>query len=189
MLKYNYNKMVSEGFMNINWDAVGAVAQIVGSFVTFGVGILALMPYMKKCHFYFSFMQNVERKPTFVITNNSLKGQFLNRIILYSGRFTERPFCILEMLDVKDDMLVDKPDFFVEPNSYKKIYVDPTRIMHYITHCNVVLKKNKTVYFQLDFGEKLSHKKNSKIKTDVFISTVLQETKVYETFDVNKLFD
>ena len=96
-------------------------------------------------------MYNVDKKPTFVVTNNSQKGQFINRIILYSGKWSRKSFCVIEMLDIQDDLLADNIEFFVAPNSYCKISANATRMVKYITHCDVYFSKRKKVYITLDF--------------------------------------
>ena len=77
----------------MNWEAISAIGQILGILITFMVGCIAMLPYMRKFNIYFSFMYNVDKKPTFVVTNNSQKGQFINRIILYSGKWSRKSFC------------------------------------------------------------------------------------------------
>lgn len=104
----------------MNWEAISAIGQILGILITFMVGCIAMLPYIRKCNIYFSFMYNVDKKPTFVVTNNSQKGQFINRIILYSGKWSRKSFCVIEMLDIQDDLLADNIEFFVAPNSYCK---------------------------------------------------------------------
>lgn len=88
----------------MNWEAISAIGQILGILITFMVGCIAMLPYMRKFNIYFSFMYNVDKKPTFVVTNNSQKGQFINRIILYSGKWSRKSFCVIEMLDIQDDL-------------------------------------------------------------------------------------
>ena len=132
----------------MNWEAIGAIGQVLGALITFIVGCIAMFPYMKKCKVYFSFMYNVDKKPTFVITNNSQKGQFLNRIIIYSGKWSKKSFCVIEMLDIQDDLLIDNTEFFIAPNSHCKISANATRMVKYITHCEVYLAKYKNVYIQ-----------------------------------------
>lgn len=61
----------------MNWEAISAIGQILGILITFMVGCIAMLPYMRKFNIYFSFMYNVDKKPTFVVTNNSQKGQFI----------------------------------------------------------------------------------------------------------------
>lgn len=53
----------------MNWEAISAIGQILGILITFMVGCIAMLPYMRKFNIYFSFMYNVDKKPTFVVTN------------------------------------------------------------------------------------------------------------------------
>lgn len=173
----------------MNWTAVGAIGQILGVLITFVVGCIALLPYMRKCDIYFSFMYNVDKKPTFIVTNNSQKGQFINRIVMYSGKWSRKSFCVIEMLDIQDDLLADNIEFFVAPNSYCKISADATRMVKYITHCDVYLSKHKKVYIKLDFGDKLSKRYCTQIRTYEFLQMLISETEAYQDFNVDILFN
>lgn len=172
----------------IDWNAVGAIGQILGAIITFIVGCIALRPYMKKCDVFFSFMNNTKNKPTFVVTNYSQKGQFINRIIMYSGRWKKKTFCELEMFDIKDDLLLDNTEFFIKPNSYFKISASANRMMEYITHCDVYLSKRKKVYIQLDFGNKLSKRFCTKIRTYDFLVMLTSQADSFKEYNVNTLF-
>ena len=57
----------------MNWEAISAIGQILGILITFMVGCIAMLPYMRKFNIYFSFMYNVDKKTTFVVKNNSQK--------------------------------------------------------------------------------------------------------------------
>ena len=172
----------------MNWEAIGAIGQVLGALITFIVGCIAMFLYMKKCKVYFSFMYNVDKKPTFVITNNSQKGQFLNRIIIYSGKWSKKSFCVIEMLDIQDDLLIDNTEFFIAPNSHCKISANATRMVKYITHCEVYLAKYKNVYIQLDFGDKMSKRFCTKIKTYQFLQTLIDETEEFKELKVDGFF-
>ena len=173
----------------MDWTAVGAIGQILGVLITFVVGCIALLPYMRKCDIYFSFMYNVDKKPTYIVTNNSQKGQFINRIVMYSGKWSRKSFCVIEMLDIQDDLLADNIEFFVAPNSYCKISADATRMVKYITHCDVYLSKHKKVYIKLDFGDKLSKRYCTQIRTYEFLQMLISETEAYQDFNVDILFN
>lgn len=45
----------------MNWEAVSAIGQILGVLMTLIVGCIALLPYMRICKVYFSFMSNTEK--------------------------------------------------------------------------------------------------------------------------------
>lgn len=173
----------------MNWEAIGAIGQVLGAVITFIVGCIAMFPYMKKCKVYFSFMYNVDKKTTFVITNNSQKGQFLNRIIIYSGKWSRKSFCVIDMLDVQDDLLIDNTEFFIAPNSYCKISANATRMVKYITHCKVYLVRDKNVYIQLDFGDKKSKRYCTHIKTRRFLQELIDEAEAYKGLNIDGLFD
>lgn len=173
----------------IDWTAVGAIGQILGVIITFIVGCIALRPYMKKCDVYFSFMQNTKRRPTFVVTNYSQKGQFINRIIMYSGRWKRKTLCELDMFEIKDDLLLENADFFIEPNSYIKISANADRIMEYVTQQDVCLSKHKKVYIQLDFGDKLSKRFCTKIRTYDFLVMLTSHADSFKEYNVNTLFN
>ena len=142
----------------------------------------------EKFNIYFSFMYNVDKKPTFVVTNNSQKGQFINRIILYSGKWSRKSFCVIEMLDIQDDLLADNIEFFVAPNSYCKISANATRMVKYITHCDVYFSKRKKVYITLDFGDKLSKRYCTQIRTYEFLQMLISETEAYQDLNIDTLF-
>lgn len=172
----------------MNWEAVSAIGQICGVLMTLIVGCIALLPYMRKCKVYFSFMYNTKKKPTFVAVNNSQKGLFINRILLYSGKWDSKPFCTIEMFDIEDDLLSEDVDFFVPPNDYIKFGVNADRVMHYFNHDDMTLFKRKNVYIALDFGGKLSKKYNTKIMTYEFVNTLKNESNSYTHLDIDKLF-
>lgn len=172
----------------MNWEAISAIGQILGILITFMVGCIAMLPYMRKFNIYFSFMYNVDKKPTFVVTNNSQKGQFINRIILYSGKWSRKSFCVIEMLDIQDDLLADNIEFFVAPNSYCKISANATRMVKYITHCDVYFSKRKKVYITLDFGDKLSKRYCTQIRTYEFLQMIISETEAYQDLNIDTLF-
>ena len=154
----------------MNWEAISAIGQILGILITFMVGCIAMLPYMRKFNIYFSFMYNVDKKPTFVVTNNSQKGQFI------------------EMLDIQDDLLADNIEFFVAPNSYCKISANATRMVKYITHCDVYFSKRKKVYITLDFGDKLSKRYCTQIRTYEFLQMLISETEAYQDLNIDTLF-
>ena len=124
----------------------------------------------------------------FVVTNNSQKGQFINRIILYSGKWSRKSFCVIEMLDIQDDLLADNIEFFVAPNSYCKISANATRMVKYITHCDVYFSKRKKVYITLDFGDKLSKRYCTQIRTYEFLQMLISETEAYQDLNIDTLF-
>lgn len=102
----------------MNWEAINAGIQICGVLMTLIAGCIA---YMRKCKVHFSFMYNTEKKPTFVVVNNSQKGLFINRILLYSGKWNSKPFCTIEMFDIEDDLLSEDVDFFCRSKFLCKI--------------------------------------------------------------------
>lgn len=166
------------------WQMISAIGQILGVFLTLVVGCIALIPYMRKCRVYFCLMRNMDKKPTFVIVNTSQKGQFLNKIVLYSGRFAKKPMCDIDMLDIQDDLLVEKRDFFIPPNSYIKIPVNATRIIHALTHGDVAIQKDKNVFIKLDFGNTYSRKYNTRIITCDFIRNMLSVSEAYQNYPI-----
>mgnify|MGYP000167012259 CR=1 FL=1 len=52
----------------MNWEAISAIGQILGILITFMVGCIAMLPYMRKFNIYFSFMYNVDKK-TYICCN------------------------------------------------------------------------------------------------------------------------
>lgn len=172
----------------MNWETVSAIGQILGVLMTFIVGCIALSPYMRKCKVYFSFMSNTEKTPTFVVVNNSQKGLFISSILLYSGKWSRKPFCTIEMFDIVDDLLSNDVEFFVPPNSYLKFNINADRVIHYFTHDVVKLSKNKKVYIALDFGDKHSKKSNTQIMTYEFVVTLKNEANSYNNLDIETLF-
>ena len=116
------------------------------------------------------------------------QGQFINRIILYSGKWSRKSFCVIEMLDIQDDLLADNIEFFVAPNSYCKISANATRMVKYITHCDVYFSKRKKVYITLDFGDKLSKRYCTQIRTYEFLQMLISETEAYQDLNIDTLF-
>lgn len=173
----------------MNWDAIGAIGQICGVILTFVVGCIAMLPYMRKCSVYFCFMINTKKQPAFVVTNNSQKGQFINRIIMYSGKWSRKPFVVIDMWDVQDDLLARNTQFFIAPNSYIQIYACAGRMIEYITQCDVSLHRNKNVYVQLDFGDKCSRRYCTKMNTRQFLKILIDEADAFKHMNVDTLFN
>lgn len=91
------------------------------------------------------------------------------------------------MLDIQDDLLADNIEFFVAPNSYCKISANATRMVKYITHCDVYFSKRKKVYITLDFGDKLSKRYCTQIRTYEFLQMLISETEAYQDLNIDTL--
>ena len=79
-------------------------------------------------------------------------------------------------------------EFFVAPNSYCKISANATRMVKYITHCDVYFSKRKKVYITLDFGDKLSKRYCTQIRTYEFLQMLISETEAYQDLIIDTLF-
>lgn len=170
----------------MNWEAINTGIQICGVLMTLIAGCIR---YMRKCKVHFSFMYNTEKNPTFVVVNDSQKGLLINRILLYSGKWNSKPFCTIEMFDIEDDLLSEDVDFFVDPNSYVKFSVNADRVIHNFTHDDVKLFKRKNIYIAIDFGNKITKRFNTKIRTYEFLNTLKNEADSYSDLNIDKLFE
>lgn len=65
----------------MDWNAIGAVGQILSSIITLGVGIIAFTPYMKKCDVAFSFLEDFNKGPILYVINGSQRIRFIKDTI------------------------------------------------------------------------------------------------------------
>lgn len=139
----------------MDWNAIGAVGQILSSIITLGVGIIAFTPYMKKCDVAFSFLEDFNKGPILYVINGSQRIRFIKKIQFRSGRFGET-FLEISIFEENDDLLISgKKNFFIQPNNYRKYYFNPNRLMYLLMHYEYKLSennKNKKVYIKADFG-------------------------------------
>lgn len=63
-----------------------------------------------------------------------------------------------------------------------------TRMVKYITHCDVYFSKRKKVYITLDFGDKLSKRYCTQIRTYEFLQMLISETEAYQDLNIDTLF-
>ena len=69
-----------------------------------------------------------------------------------------------------------------------KISANATRMVKYITHCDVYFSKRKKVYITLDFGDKLSKRYCTQIRTYEFLQMLISETEAYQDLNIDTLF-
>ena len=94
----------------------------------------------------------------------------------------------IQSIYLKTFVLADNIEFFVAPNSYCKISANATRMVKYITHCDVYFSKRKKVYITLDFGDKLSKRYCTQIRTYEFLQMLISETEAYQDLNIDTLF-
>lgn len=126
----------------INWQAVAALGSWVGGLATFVTVIIALLPYKRQGKIYFTFYSNIVSKPILSIVNSLDKGLVVTKIEFYSKkRLRKRTIFSDNFLEQQDDLVSDKSDNYIQPYGQKILEYDPDRIIHYMTHRIMDLKK------------------------------------------------
>lgn len=171
---------------NINWDMISALGQWFGALATVAAVIIALRPYIKKLDIKFTMSRNKDNKPTLLIWNNSLNTKIIKSVKFYNGHpLVFRDLIIkINYLDFIDDLISETEIIYIQPNNFKKISFDNTRILYDYIHGGIDVKCDRTLYFVIEDDSGKKYKINSDLKVKEFLNFTRDNSECYKHLNI-----